>query len=436
MSAGSLRLWLHKEGAIVTDGKDVVVPLWMLATQDTTLPDIPSASGLTPERLSELRSALTLLADSPIATLEQHPMPKDAGRTGGVPLHSASPLAQHLSQLISQTSKAAPKAEASGEALYRMVVPAKVAAQMGNGLARPMVSKAASGGIHGAIVGSKGITTQATFVPAAGGAGAAVAGAGALAIAAPLVLMAVAVGVSAHAEQQRQQAIERITELLEHLVEDKLNDERDALNGCRAAIDKATAILLDKGEIGQTLGIGPADHTIDIAIATAERRLKNWQRALDAIESNKAEISVLTKTFAGIDKSGGEFRAHLELADLAIALKRRVIILQAVEHGQKDTTNPFERFIQSLKADQQRVDELQAGIHGVLRKLGDLQLRRPGGFTNTLFSKGEVDDLLKAAYRLRELGNRVQAPDNKADMVIDIARDQDGSVVVFPAISA
>jgi len=101
MSAGSLRLWLHKEGAIVTDGKDVVVPLWMLATQDTTLPDIPSASGLTPERLSELRSALTLLADSPIATLEQHPMPKDAGRTGGVPLHSASPLAQHLSQLIS-----------------------------------------------------------------------------------------------------------------------------------------------------------------------------------------------------------------------------------------------------------------------------------------------------------------------------------------------
>lgn len=419
----------------MTEGKDVVVPLWMLATQETTLPDIPSAGRLTPERLSELRSALTLLADTPIATLEQHPMPEGADRTGAVALHSASPLAQHLSQLVSQTSKA-PKSTAAGETLYRMVVPARVAAQMGNGLARPMASKAASGGIHGAIVGSKGITAQATFVPAAGGAGAAVAGASALTIAAPLVLMAVAVGVSAHAEHQRQQAIEHITELLEHLVEGKLNEERDALNGCRAAIDKATAIVLDKGEIGQTIGIGPADHTIDIAIATAERRLKNWQRAFDTIDSNTAEISYLTKTFVGIDKTGGEFRAHLELADLAIALKRRVIILQAVEQGQKDATNPFARFVQSLKADQQRVDELAAGIHGVLRKLGELQLKRPGGFTNTLFSKGEVDDLLKAAYRLRELGERVHEPNAKADMVIDIAREPDGSVVVFPAVSA
>jgi len=420
----------------MTEGKDVVVPLWMLATQETTLPDIPSAGGLTPERLSELRSALTLLADTPIATLEQHPMPEGVDRTGAVALHSASPLAQHLSQLVSHTSKAAPKSAAAGETLYRMVVPAKVAAQMGSGLARPMASKAVSGGIHGAIVGSKGVTAQATFVPVAGGAGAAVAGAGALAIAAPPVLMAVAVGVSAHAEQQRQHAIERITELLEHLVEGKLNEERDALNGCRAAIDKATAIVLDKGEIGQAIGISPADHTIDIAIATAERRLKNWQRAVDAIDSNTAELSYLTKTFAGIDKTGGEFRAHLELAGLTIALKRRVIILQAVEQGQKDATHPFARFVQSLKTDQQRVDELEAGIHGVLRKLGELQLKRPGGFTNTLFSKGEVDDLLKAAYRLRELGNRVHEPNAKAEMLIDIAREPDGSVVVFPAVAS
>jgi len=420
----------------MTDGKDVAVPLWMLATQETALPDIPSAGGLTPERLSELRSALTLLADTPIATLEQHPMPENVDRTGAVALHSTSPLAQHLSQLVSQTSTAAPKTAATSETLYRMVVPAKVASQMGKGLARTMPSKAATGGIHGAIVGSKGIAAQATFVPAVGGAGAAVAGASALTIAAPLVLMAVAVGVSAHAEHQRQQAIERITELLEHLVEGKLNEERDALNGCRAAIDEATAIVLDKGEIGQAIGIGPADHTIDIAIATAERRLKNWQRAVDAIDSNTAEISYLTKTFAGIDKTGGEFRAHLELADLAIALKRRVIILQAVEQGQKNATNPFERFIQSLKGDQQRVDELEAGIHGVLRKLGQLHLKRPGGFTNTLFSKGEVDDLLKAAYRLRELGDRVHEPNPKADMVIDIARERDGSVVVFPAVAS
>ena len=87
--------------------------------------------------------------------------------------------------------------------------------------------------IHSALMDSTGIVAQATFVPvgeaaaagAVGGAGAtagaAVAGGTALTVAAPLVLMAVAVGVSAYAEQQRQQAIEHITELLEQLHEQK-----------------------------------------------------------------------------------------------------------------------------------------------------------------------------------------------------------------------
>ena len=48
-----------------------------------------------------------------------------------------------------------------------MVVPAKVAAQMGKGIVRPMTSKAAAGGIHSALVNSSGIAAQATFVPVA-----------------------------------------------------------------------------------------------------------------------------------------------------------------------------------------------------------------------------------------------------------------------------
>ena len=112
------------------------------------------------------------------------------------------------------------------------------------------------------------IAAQATFVPvkgqaatagaavgSAGTAGVAAAGAGALTVAVPLVLMAVAVGVSAYADHQRQQAIERITELLELLHESKLVDERNALDGCRGAITKATALLLDKGRIGVSLGL-------------------------------------------------------------------------------------------------------------------------------------------------------------------------------------
>lgn len=276
----------------------------------------------------------------------------------------------HLSQLISQTSKAAPAVGigAGGEALYRMVVPGKVAAQVGSGLVKPMASKAASGGVRSALMGSSKIAAQATFVPvagkaaaagAAGGsaatAGVAAAGAGALTVAAPLVLMALAVGVSAHADHKRQQAIEKITTLLEKLHNEALLRERSALNGCRDAIDKATAILLDQGRIGASLGLDSAVHAISTALADAEDRLKQWRQGLAQVDHGPVEIAKLRETFGGIDDECGEFRAHLELAALAIALKKRVIVLQAVEHAQMDLTNPFESFVRALKADQQRV---------------------------------------------------------------------------------
>ena len=277
--------------AVTGDSEKAIVPVWTLATQDVNVPAVIGETGqLTAERLGELRNVLAALADAPIATLEAHPLPEKLDRSRGIHLESASPLATHLSQLISQTSKAAPAASVGvgGEALYRMVVPAKVAAQFGSGLVKPMASKA--GGVHSALMGSSGIAAQATFVPvagkaaaagAAGGsaatAGAAAAGAGALTVAAPLVLMAVAVGVSAHAEHKRRQAIENITELLEKLHDDALRRERAQLNGCRGAIDKATAVLLDQGRIGALLGLDSAVYAIDIAMAEAEERLKKWQ---------------------------------------------------------------------------------------------------------------------------------------------------------------
>src|SRR5699024_1422346 len=88
---------------------------------------------------------LATLADAPIATLEAHPLPTELKRAGGVSLHAASPLATHLSQPVAQTvrSGSPPAAVAeSGETLYRTVVPAKVAAQVGKGLVTPLSSKA------------------------------------------------------------------------------------------------------------------------------------------------------------------------------------------------------------------------------------------------------------------------------------------------------
>jgi hypothetical protein len=349
---------------------------------------------MTATRLAELRTVLAALADKPIATLEVHPLPEKVDLSRGIPLDAASPLAHHLTDLITESAKSSPvvgTATSSGESLFRMVVPAKVAARVSQGVVRPMASKAVEGGVHSALMGPAGIAAQATFVPvgeaaaAAGGAGvvagAAAAGGVGLTLAAPLVLMAVAVGASAAAEIERQQAIEHITELLEQLQEQALDDERNELEGCRDAIEKATAILLDEGKLGVSLGLDSAVHEIGKALAAAERRSVRWGDALAGLPNLKAvDIDALTKAFPGIEEEGGKFRAHLELAALAIALKRRVIVLQAVEHAQMDSGNLLENFGRALGGDQQRVDKLEARIADVLVRLSSLELADPAAF--------------------------------------------------------
>lgn len=436
----------------MSDGGRAIVPVWTLATGDVRVPALIGTEPMTADRLAELRSALASLADQPIATLEVHPLPEKLDRSRGIPLDAASPLAQHLSQLITRSarsSSAAASASTAGEGLYRMVIPAKVADQVARGVVRPMAATGVVGGIHGALMGSTGIAAQATFVPVAevatagavGGAGAtagvAVGGSAALTVAAPLILMAVAVGVSAHADAKRQQAVARITELLEQLHEQRLDDERSELDGCRDAIDKATAILLDHGRLGVSLGLDSAVHAIGKTLAASDRRLAQWQTALAKLPDDKpVSIGALTEAFPGIGDEGGAFRTHLELAALAIALKRRVIILQAVEHAQLEPSSLFENFARALSADQQRLDQLESDIATVLRRLSALELAGPHGWKKPALTIGEVDRLMRAANRIHRLSDAVTAESRATDVAIEIARDKDGSVLVFPALPA
>lgn len=434
----------------MTENTKSQVPVWTLTTiGGCRVPGVLDGEAMTPQRLGELRTALAAFADSPLVTLEAHPMPKQFDRSSGIPLDAMSPLAQHLAQLVSQTAKSAPTAAnvtATGEVLYRMVVPAKFAAQIGKGLVRPMAAKGVTGGIRGALVGGSGIVGGVTFVPvaaeaaaaggAAGSAGVAVATGTALTVAAPLVLLAVAVGVSAYADKKRQQATERVTELLEKLHADKLDSERSELEGCRDAIDKATAVLLDQGRIGASLGLDSAVHEIGKATELARHRLKAWQAALESLPDGSVGLTQLAEAFPGIDDGGGEFLAHLELAALAIALKRRVIVLQAVEHSQSDATNPFENFVRSLRADQHRVDELEDGIASTLLRLSSLELRVTNKLTGTMMTRHQVDHLLRASYRLRALAETAPSAGQTSDVVIEIAKHADGSILVLPAAAA
>ena len=427
------------------------VPVWTLSTSDASnVPGIANGGALTPERLAELRTALAAFSSVPLVTLEAHPLPKKRDRSAGLPLDAVSPLAQELSRLVAASAKTVPavgQVAGSGEVLYRMVVPAKVAAQVGKGLVKPMVSKAAANGVYGTLVDSATnvAVANATMVPvgraaagaastgAAGTAVGAIAAGGAITVAAPLVLMAVAVGVSAYADHQRQKAIEHIAELLEKLGNDKLEHERNELDGCRDAIDKATALLLDRGKVGASLGLDSAVHAISTATQNAERRVKKWEAALNEIVDNRAEVADLQAEFPGISEEGGEFRTHLELAALAIALKRRVVVLQGVEAGQGDPDNPFENFVRSLKADQQRIDELDARISRVVLRLSAIELRSPTRLIDKFMTRGQVDGLLETSYRLRALGDSVGATGRASEVIIEIEKHSDGTLLVLPA---
>ncbi|OZD03552.1 hypothetical protein CH281_12090 [Rhodococcus sp. 06-221-2] len=429
------------------------VPVWTLATEEMVSPLVMTEGALTSARLNELRTVLAALVDAPLATLEAHPLPKTADLSGGIHLESASPLAGHLSQLISHTSKtgAAKVVHNGGETLYRMVVPAKVATQMGSGVLKSMTSKVATGGVHSALVGSSGIAAQATFVPVAGSAanaatgavggsaataGAAVVGASALTVAAPLVLMAVAVGLNARAERNRQQALDTITEMLGELKDNALTGERSALNACIPIIDSASAILLDEGKIGASLGLDTAVFHINVGLANAETRLAAWEVSLSKFEDGRVEVAALEKAFKGIGGDGGEFRTHLELAKLSIDLQQRVAVLQAVEHAQLDPTRLFEGFTQALKRRAQRVVELHHRISTVLGRLSSLEIDRTHGVRDFVFKSSEVDTLLRTSRRVRALSESIELSGPQPDVAIEIARKADGSLVVLPAQSA
>ncbi len=419
----------------------VIVPVWTIGTEASKVAHqvdavVPSG-GFTAERLAQLRDGLATLMDTPLVSLEAYPLPVNNKIAGGRLLDAASPLALSLTSLIQHSSQslrsAAPSVSLGGETLYRMVVPARVAAQMGSGLVRSMPSTAAATGIYSGVLGKAGIVGHSTFVPVA--AKVAVTGAVGLVVtvAPPLILMAIAIAVTIYFEEQRLRALERITKLLHELKQSHLDDKRDALEASSKAIDKAAAVLLDEGKIGISLGLDSAVHRIDTAIEAAIRLAEGWRSELDSFGDSGATEEDLKKAYPGIDGDAGEFRSQLRMAAFAIATKRRVAVLQAVEHAQQAPELTFSRFASALRADQKRVDDLERDLTAFLTSLARVQILPPDGLTSRVMTRAEVRDLLKLPTRLRELADS-ETPaygDPNTDLEIAMIRHADGRVRVL-----
>lgn len=402
-----------------------VVPFCNLPVEDTEIPDLMPAEPMMGDRLAEMRSALAAIVQTPIVGLETHPLPDNLNRSNGIKLSNTSPLAVQLGKFVATVPKMA--AAVSGEGLYRMVVPAKFATQMGTGLVRSMTSNEVPGGIHSALTGRSGIVGQAAFVR--------VPRPGLAALVAPLAMNFVAAGLSMHAERQRQLVLENITRLLDEMRDEMLKQERDKVNGCRGTLHKAAAILLDGGHIAASLGLDTSVGIINTATETANRRVETWQTHLDGYKNKRIHPLTLAKDFPGIDSEGGRFRTELEIAMLTIALRKRVVVIQAAQHAQLNPTNPLKHFAQSLERDQNAIDQLETEITEVLSGLGAVRLDRARGIRDKIaLPTGDVDLILRTADSLRDLA-RTDFSQRQPDVAIEAAYDADGSVTVFPAVA-
>ena len=328
-----------------------------------------------------------------------------------------------------------------------MVVDQRIAGQLAQGLARPM--KAAVGGIHGDFLGKAGIVGKARFFPvaaaegggiglAAAGGGAAVGLGGAAIAAAPFVIAALAAASAIYAEEQRHRALERIEESLKELHQNNLDQEMADINGAMPALGKATSLLVDEGRLGAALGIDAAANAIDTAIARAEHRTKHWLQDVSRL-SQRATVDQIEKSFPGVKDGDGRFVAELRMAGLAIAAKRRLMVLQAVEHAQINQGLSLKRFLAEIEREATALDELESSLIDLLTRLSELPIRTGGGIFDRLhLSADDADELLKWPERLRDLRRR-EAPrvNSSGHVEIGIVLGADGHArILEPAVVA
>lgn len=427
------------------------LPFWILGSgPEEKLPlevQVSLEAGLTPDKLRQLRSALAVYADDPPVTLERYQLPLGTIE-GGMALAPGAPILSQLGQIVGSGKRLAqPTVEGSAagtETLYRMVVDKSLATQLSQGLAKPM--QAAKGGIHGGILGKSGIVGQARFVPVStaqgGGVGLAAAGGasavgigGAVVAAAPFVILAIAAASTVYTEEQRRRALERIEDGLQKLQRESLEGEVAAINGATSALAKATSLLADEGRLGSSLGIDSAAYAIDTAVERAKARTKDWLKAVERL-ADGATPAQLNEAFPGIQDADGLFVTELRVASLAIASKRRAMVLQAVEHAQINANLSLKRFLAEIKREAAGLEKLESDLMELLTRVSELRIRPGAGIKHKVMLPREVEDLLRWPERLREVRNRESPRVHAAGSVeVGIVVAPDGSArILEPAV--
>lgn len=255
--------------------------------------------------------------------------------------------------------------------------------------------------------------------------------------AAPFVVLAIAAAGAIYTEEQRRRALERIESSLKELLQNDLDQEMAAINGAMPALAKATSLLVDEGRLGTSLGIDSAAYAIDTAIERAKSRTQRWLQDVSLL-SQKATVDQIEKAFPGVKNGDGRFVAELRMAGLAIAAKRRSMVLQAVEHAQLNQAMSLRRFLAEIEREAMALDELEASLIDLLTRLSELPIRVGSGIRGRILLSSDADELLKWPERLRDL-RRSEAPrvSYSGHMEIGIVIGADGRArILEPSVSA
>ena len=402
----------------MTDETREVVPVWTLATGDMLSPVVAMDGSMTAERLAELRNVLVAFATANRSPRSRYTRYPPRSTFPAVSLSTLqSPLAQHSTQLISKSGGAPPAVVSSvtnGEALYRMVVPAKMAAGFNKGLIRPMKSKGVAGGVCSAFVNSSSDIVGAAHLcflvrgDSYCDRGSCSSGRrGGRRECGPhsccsTVLMAVAVGASAAAEHQRQGGNLRTLPSYS-----SSSTNRSSMMNQWSPMGAATQSTRRplwysmKESWGASLGLDSAVHALGKAIAAAERRLARWQMALDGLPNLGAvDVETLADSFPGIDEGGGGVSKHLELAACHCAEAARDRPPGCGACGSNSWQHVGELLSLAYCRPISFVNKLESDIEDVLIRLSTLEIARPRGLRSPVVASKEVDRRLRTAYRL------------------------------------
>jgi hypothetical protein len=356
----------------------------------------------------------------------------DGSATGrqqwGSTLGATSSLAQQFSTVLSRSGA---QLSQSAETLFRLELP--------TGSSLRNLVPAVGGGFRGMVRPGEGsqIAGHARLIAVDGAA----VGAG-IALGPLVGLMALSVGAEMLARRQTEAKLDALVAGVNR-INQEINERRGAeLRSAAKAITTASAALLDRTEVPETVALGPACHSIRTIKEQAVGWIADWSQRCDELPAQgRVSFDAMRETLAGPGSGDAyrDFPSRVATAYQALALDSRALVLTealaALRNPQADLAHMQSALQAQLSANAIQQDELRK----VLWRLSVVPVH-----TQKTLQRGSTD---KAANRMARaiptlaamLSAEPAAPallSQQQKQVLELVRSPSGEIKVLDAPTA